>query len=269
MKSIWNGAISFGLVNIPVGLYSALEDNELKFNLIDSRDGQKIKYHRVNEVTGEEVPWESIAKAYEFGDGNYVVMTDEDFVKADVSATKALAIETFIKQEELSLIYLEKPYYIVPEKGGEKPYVLLREAMKKAGKMAVARVALRTRGYLAAIYPLGDALVLNLIRFHDEIRRVEELDIPHSANITDKEMELAQSLIGGMTEEWRHEEFKDEYRNAVMKRIEGKAKKILVETEDADVHAGARSEKVIDIMDLLKRSVEANKPGLKRKANRG
>lgn len=269
MKSIWNGAISFGLVNIPVGLYSVEESKELKFSLVDSRDEHKIKYQRINEVTGEEVPWVNIAKAYEFDDGNYTVMTDEDFVKADVSATKALNIETFIKKEELSLIYLEKPYYIVPEKGGEKPYVLLREAMKKAGKIAVARVVLRTKAYLAAVYALGDALVLNLIRFHDEIRGVEELNIPHTANITVKEMALAERLIDGMTDEWKPEEYKDVYRDAVMKRIEAKSKKTLVEVDEKDIHAEMHSEKVISIMDLLKRSVEAKKPQADRKAREG
>ena len=259
MKPIWKGSISFGLVNIPVDLYSAEENNELKFSLIDSRDENKIKYQRINEATGEEVPWDSIAKAYEFDDGKYVIMTDEDFVKADVSATKTLAIETFIKQEELSLIYLEKPYYIIPDKGAEKPYILLREAMKKTGKIAVARVVLRTKGYLAAIYTQDDALVLNLIRFHDEIRSIKELSIPHSEKISTKELELAGSLIEGMTEEWKPEEYKDEYRDAIMKRIEGKSRKTLVEDDDKDIPDAAPSGKVINIMDLLKRSVETKK----------
>jgi len=269
MKSIWNGAISFGLVNIPIGLYSVEENKELKFKLIDRRDEHKIVYKRINEVTGKEVPWENIAKAYEFDDGNFVVMTEEDFMKADASATKALAIETFIKLEELSLIYLERPYYIEPDKSGEKPYVLLREAMKRTGRIAVARIVLRTKGYLAAIYTLDDALVLSLIRFHDEIRPIQELNIPHSANVSNKEMELAESLIEGMTEEWKPEEFKDEYQDALMKRIESKSKKTLVEDDDKVMHDEAPSEKVIDIMDLLKKSVEAKKPQINKKASKG
>ncbi len=131
MRSIWKGAISFGLVNIPVSLYSAEESNDLKFSLIDKRDESKIRYQRINEATGEEVSYDNIVKAYEFDDGDYVIMTDEDFEKADVEATKTVDIETFIKRDELNFMYLEKPYFIAPTKGGEKPYVLLREAMEK------------------------------------------------------------------------------------------------------------------------------------------
>ncbi len=270
MKSIWTGAISFGLVNIPVNLFSAEQDNDLKFHLIDARDDNKIKYQRVNEVTGEEVSWDNIAKAYEFDDGNYVVMTDEDFVRADASAAKTLAIETFISQQELSLIYLDKPYYISPEKGGEKAYVLLREAMKKTGKTAIARVVIRTKGHLAAIYSHNDALVLNLIRFYDELRSIEELKIPHTEKFSQKEMELAESLINGMSEEWKPENYKDEYREAVMKRIEGKSKKTLVDVEDKDDdQPQASSGKIIDIVDLLKKSVEARKPQADKKVGKG
>lgn len=266
MRSFWKGAIAFGLVNIPVSLYSTDENKDLKFNLIDSRDEHRIKYQRINEVTGQEVPWEKIVKAYAFDDGSYVVMTDEDFVKADPSAARTLDIQTFIKQEELSLLYLEKPYYITPEKGGEKPYVLLREALKKSGKIAIAKAVIKTKGYLAALYPLDDALVLNIIRFHDEIRSVEDLMLPHSAKITDKEMELAGSLIDGMTSEWNPEEFKDEYREAVWKRIESKSKKGGIVEQEEQVEVAAPSGKIVDIMDLLKRSVEAKKSQSEKKA---
>ena len=263
MKAIWNGAISFGLVSIPVELYSAETGNELQFKLIDCRDEHRIKYQRINEVTGQEVAWENIAKAYEFENGDYVVMTDEDFERADMAATKQLAIESFINQDELSLIYLEKPYYIVPAKHGEKPYVLLRDAMKKTHRIAVARIILRTKGYLAAVYPLGDALVMNLIRYYDEIRPVADLPVPHTADISPKEMQLAENLIFGMVEDWKPEEFRDQYKDAIMKRIEAKAVKTPAEIEAADREAQQpkRSDKVIDIMDLLKKSVESRKAG--------
>lgn len=260
MKSIWKGAIAFGLVNIPVSLHSTEDNHDLKFNLIDSRDENRIKYQKINEMTGEEVPWEKIAKAYEFDDGSYVVMTDDDFEKADLLAIKTLDIISFINKEELSLIFLEKPYYIAPEKGGEKPYVLLREAMKKSNKIAVAKVVLRTKGYLAAVYPMDDALVLNIIRYYDEIRPLEDLGLPHEAKISDKEMELAESLIDGMTSEWNPEDYKDEYREAVMKRIQSKSKKGGIVEEEKKIEGGpATSGKIVDIMDLLKRSVEAKK----------
>lgn len=264
MRSIWKGAISFGLVNIPVSLYSAEESNDLKFSLIDKRDESKIKYQRVNESTGKEVTWDNIVKAYEFDDGDYVVMTDEDFEKADVEATKTVDIETFIQRDELSLMYLEKPYYIAPTKGGEKPYVLLREALEKTEKIAIARVVIRTRAYLAAIYSLENVMVLNLIRFHDDLKSVEELKVPKSVKISDKEMELAESLIEGMTAEWNPEEYKDEYKDAVMKRIEAKSKKKGKALDDEEQEEEkASSSKVVDIMDLLKKSVEAKKAGNK------
>ena len=269
MRSIWKGAISFGLVNIPVSLYTVEEKNDLKFSYIDSRDENKIKYKRVNEVTGEEVPWDQIVKAYEFDDGDYVVMTDEDFEKADVEATKTVDIETFINEDELPLMYLEKPYYMAPTKGGEKPYVLLREALEKSGRIAIARVVIRTREHLAAIYTRDEALVLNLIRFHDDIRSMEELKIPKSAKISDKELELAESLIDGMTAEWKPEEYRDKYRDAVMKRIEAKARKKGkdLDEEEPDTEAPATG-KVVDIMDLLKKSVEAQQPQKERKSRK-
>lgn len=260
MRSIWNGAISFGLVNIPISLYSAEDSNELKFNYIDSRDENKVKYKRVNEVTGEEVPWENIVKAFEFEDGNYVVMTDDDFVKADPVASKTVDIETFINREELSLLYLEKPYYMAPTKGGEKPYVLLRDALKKADKVAIARVVIRTKEHLAVIYTNEDGLVLNLIRFHEDIRSMAQLNLPQSIKITDKEMDLAQSLIDGMTDTWKPEAYKDQFTEAIMKRIEAKAKKKgkNIDEDEPDTETSKSSGKVVDIMDLLKRSVEAN-----------
>lgn len=260
MRSIWNGAISFGLVNIPISLYSAEDSNELKFNYIDSRDENKVKYKRVNEVTGEEVPWENIVKAFEFEDGNYVVMTDDDFVKADPVASKTVDIETFINREELSLLYLEKPYYMAPTKGGEKPYVLLRDALKKADKVAIARVVIRTKEHLAVIYTNEDGLVLNLIRFHEDIRSMAQLNLPQSVKITDKEMDLAQSLIDGMSDTWKPETYKDQFTEAIMKRIEAKAKKKgkNIDEDEPDTETSKSSGKVVDIMDLLKRSVEAN-----------
>lgn len=258
MRSIWNGAISFGLVNIPVNLFAAEEKHDLKFSYIDSRDENKIKYKRVNEMTGEEVPWDQVVKAYEFEDGDYVVMTDEDFEKADVTAVKTVDIETFINRDEFSLMYLEKPYYMSPTKGGEKPYVLLREALKKSGKIAIARVVIRTKEHLAAIYTRNDALILNLIRFYEDIRSMEDLKIPQSVKISDKEMELAQSLIDGMTDEWNPEDYKDEYRNAIMKRIEAKSRGKGKDLDDEEIKEETPTAgKVVDIMDLLKKSVEA------------
>lgn len=261
MKSIWNGAISFGLVNIPVSLYTVEDSNDLKFSYIDSRDENKVKYKRVNEVTGKEVPWDKIVKAYKFEDGDYVVMTDEDFEKADPEASKTVNIETFIDTCELSMMYLEKPYYMTPTKGGEKPYVLLREALNKTAKVAIARVVIRTKEHLAVIYTKDEGLVLNLIRFYEDIKTMEQLKIPKTIKITDKEMELAESLIGGMTDDWKPENYKDQFSQAIMKRIEAKSKKkgkAIDDEIEPEKETKETAGKVIDIMDLLKKSVNAH-----------
>lgn len=256
MRSIWKGAISFGLVNIPVDLFSAEESHNLSFHLIDERDESRIRYEKVNETTGKEVPKEHIVKAFEFDNGEYVVMTDEDFEKADVEATKTVDIESFIQKEELSFLYLEKPYYMMPRSGGEKAYVLLKTALEKSEKIAIARVVIRTRAYLAAVYPLHDIMVLNLIRFHEELRSAEQLEIKGKVTVKEKEMDMALKLIEDMTEKWTPEVYEDEYEDALMKRIEAKAKKKGKDLPDEEEVEEEESTNVVDIMDLLKKSVE-------------
>lgn len=254
-RPVWKGAISFGLLNIPVNLINAEKSNDLKFNLVDSKDKNRIRYVRVNEETGEEVPWNEIVKAFEFSDNNYVMLTDEDFKMADLKATKTIDIETFINGADLSLMYIEKPYYIEPSKGGEKAYVLLRDALKKTEKIAISRVVIRTREYLAAIYPDNELLILNLIRFNQEIKPIDDLKIPENIKIKPKEMELAVKLIEDMTEEWVPENYEDEYRKSLMELIEEKAKGVKVTEEDEEE---IDQSNVIDILDLLKQSVDAN-----------
>lgn len=256
MRAIWNGAISFGLVNIPVDLLGAEQRNDIKFNMVDSRDHSRIRYERVNEETGEEVPWNQIVKAYEFSEDNYVIVTDEDFENADAKATKTIDIETFINLEELELKYLEKPYYIRPRKGGEKAYVLLRDALEQTDKIAIARVVIRTKAYLAAIYPAEDMIILNLIRFHQELKSTEDIKIPENVKLTKKELDLAVKLIDDMSEEWHPENYEDEYRTALMDRIMAKAEGQGLKEDPEDDEEPSN---VIDIMDLLKKSVEGNK----------
>lgn len=264
MRAVWKGAISFGLVNIPVDLVSAQQSNDLKFNLLDSRNNSRVRYERINEETGEEVPWNQIVKAYEFSEGNYVIVTEEDFEKADIKAMKTIDIETFINREELQLKYFEKPYYIQTKRGGEKAYVLLLDALKKTDKIAIARVVIRTKEYLAAIYPQDDLLILNLIRFDQELKSVEDVKIPENVKVTKKELDLAVKLIEDMTEEWDPTQYKDEYRAALMERITAKAEgEGLVEDEEEEEED---SGKVIDIMDLLQKSVEGNKDKSKEKS---
>ena len=258
MRPIWKGAISFGLVNIPINLMSAEEPSELKFSMMDSKDHAKIKYQRVNADTGKEVEWGDIVKAYEFPDGSFVIVTDEDFQKADLKASKTFEIEQFIATEELNPMFLEKPYYAAPVKGGEKPYLLLRDAMKKSGKIAIGRVTIRTKQSMGALLPVDDALVLILLRYAEEVRSEEGLNIPEDTKVSPKEMELALTLIEGLTKDWDPAEFKDEYSGALLARIEAKAKLKGKELpEDNETEEAETPSNVVDIMELLKKSVEA------------
>lgn len=193
-------------------------------------------------------------------------MSDEDFEKADVEATKTVDIESFITKEELSLMYFEKPYYMMPRSGGEKAYVLLKQALDQSEKIAIARVVIRTRAHLAAVYPLKDVMVLNLIRFHEEIRSTEELKIKGNVGIKDKEMEMALKLIEDMTVKWDPEEYVDEYEDALMKRIEAKAKKKIKDTPDEESKVESDTN-VVDIMELLKKSVE-DRPKMKKEKSK-
>lgn len=257
MKPIWNGAISFGLVNIAVSLMSAEEPKELSFNLMDARDHAKIRYRRVNEDTGKEVAWEDIVKAYEFSDGSYVVVTDEDFEKADPKAAKTVDIEAFIDADELNLMYLEKPYYIQPNKGAEKAFVLIRDAMRKTDRIGIGKVTIRTRQSLCAIMPCGDGLVLILLRFADELRGMDELRLPEGIRTTAKELALAVSLIDNLKVTWNPDDYKDDYAAALMARIEAKAKAKGKALPDEPSTAAPASTKVVDLMALLKKSVES------------
>lgn len=254
MRPVWKGAISFGLVNIPVDLVSAEASNDLKFNLLDSKDNNRIRYERINEETGEEVPWNQIVKAYEFSEDNYVIVTDEDFEKSDIKATKTIDIETFINKDELAIKFFEKPYYIQTKKGGEKAYVLLLDALKETKKIAIARVVIRTKEYLAAIYPEDSLLILNLIRFQQSLKDISNVKVPEDVKVTKKELDLAIKLIEDMTEEWDPSKYKDEYRLALMERIKKKAEGQGIEASE-DEQEDEEEGKVIDIMELLQKSV--------------
>ncbi len=261
-RPIWKGHITFGLVNIPITLYSAEKKSELHFNLLDSRDHSRVRYERVNETTGEEVPWDQIVKGYEYEDGSYVLLNDEDFKKASVEATQAIEIEDFVDLADIDYVYFDKPYYLVSGKKGEKGYALLRETLKRTNKVGIARVVIHTRQYLAALIPVGNALTLELLRFHHEIRDAEEFDLPgdnlQDYKITDKELDLAEQLVNNMAADWKPEKYQDEYRGSLMRWIEEKVEsgqtEPAVESGKEEGHGGAE---IIDIMDLLKKSVSA------------
>ena len=221
-RAIWKGAISFGLVNIPVGLYSAVRPaNEIKLRMLRQGDSSPIKYKRVAEVDDKEVPWEEIVKGYEFEKGQFVVLTKEDFDKVNVASNQTVDIREFVDLVDIDPMFFDQPYFLAPEKGGDKAYALLREALEKAGKVGMAKVVIKTREHLAAVKPLGDALVLELMHFPDELADPKELNLP---DITPgkKELAMAEQLISTMSEKWEPGKWKDEYREAMMKLIEEK-----------------------------------------------
>ena len=265
-RPIWKGHITFGLVNIPVVLHSAEKQFDLHFRMLDSRNKARVRYERVNEETGEEVPWQDIVKGYEYEEGRYVVLGDEDFEKVAVEVNKSVEIENFVEGKQIPYVYFDKPYYLVPDKKGEKGYVLLREVLRKTGKVGIAKVVIRTRQYLAALLAEGNVLVLDLLRFQQEIRDTSELEIPanpvKSYKISEKEMNLAQQLVDSMSTEWDPKQYHDEYRDALMKWIEKKAKAAgaPVEVQSKGKEEKTGRGKVIDMMGLLKKSVQQAQP---------
>lgn len=268
MRPVWVGAISFGLVNIPVELVTAENNDSLDFTMLDKRDNNRISYKKVNAVTGKAVPAKDIIKAYEWKEGQFIEVTKEDFEQADVEATRTIDIQSFIPRDEIDLRYFERPYYIKPQKSGQKAYVLLREALKKSNTIAISMVVLRTRAYLSAIYELEDLLILNLLRFESKLKEYEDLSIP-KVKLTSKEMQLASALVKGLTETWKPEQYHDEYRNALLKTIQAKARGKAIKKVPAE---GAEpSGEVIDIIELLRQSVTkeekktTNEPGSVRK----
>jgi DNA end-binding protein Ku len=261
-RAIWKGAISFGLVHIPVELYPAESRKGLDLDMLDKRDFAPVGYKRYNKSTGKDIDWNDIVKGYEYEKGKYVVLTDEDLKRANVEATQTIDILSFVDSEEIPEIYFEQPYYLKPARGGAKVYVLLRETLKRAGKVGIAQVVIRTKQHVAALLPMDKAIVLNLLRYHDELRSTDDLELPDTkdkkAAVTDKEVQMALSLLEDMTEAWHPEQYHDTYRDDVMalidKKIEGKQTHALTEPEAGEEHAPS-SAKVIDLMELLKKSI--------------
>jgi DNA end-binding protein Ku len=257
-RAIWKGSISFGLVNIPVGLYSAESRDEISFKLLDRKTMSPIHYKRVAEESGKEVPWEETVRGYEFEEGKYVVLSDEDLKRAAPEATQTIDIIDFVDLEEISPLYFDKPYYLGPDKKGAKAYALLRETLRRTGKVGIARVVIRTRQYLAAVVARGDVLTLELLRYAHELRDPDELDVPHGkAGVTDREIDMAERLVEGMVSEWDPEKYKDEYRRDLMKMIEERVEAGQLESSPEPAPRPQRAaSNVVDLMALLKQSVE-------------
>ncbi|WP_437940923.1 Ku protein [Sorangium sp. So ce341] len=265
-RSIWKGSISFGLVQIPVALYPAEEPNELHFTQLDRRNMTPIRYERVNRETGEPVSWDDIVRGYPYEKGEYVVMSDEDLRRANVEATQTVDILDFVDASEIDPMYYEKPYYLAPastnskKKSSVTAYVLLREALRKTGKVGIAKVVIRTREHIAAVRPHGRALVLNLLRFAHELRSDEELDLPEmdvdAKGLGKRELEMAERLVAEMATEWKPEKYKDEYRDDVMKMIEKKVKSGQTTTPaEPEEEEKPRDTGTVDLIALLKKSL--------------
>ena len=254
-RAIWKGSISFGLVNIPIALYPATRREELKFRLLRKSDLSPVNYRRVAEKDGKEVPWDQIVKGYEYEKGRYVVLKDEDFERVDLEATQTVDIQDFVDQEEIDPMFFYKPYYLEPQKGGDKAYALLRDALKDSNKVGIAKVVIKTRQYLAGVKPEDGALVLELMHFADELADPQKLHVPKKLEIGKREMTMAKSLIDSMSSKWEPQKYKDDYRQALMEVIEEKVEAGGKEIEEKPKKA-LKPTKVIDLVSVLKKSLE-------------
>ena len=265
-RALWSGAISFGLVHIPVELVPAENRSALDLTMLDRRDFSPIGYKKFNKHTGDEVAREDIVKGYEHAPGKYVVLSDEDLKRANVKATQTIDILGFVNAAEVALTYYDQPYYLTPGKGGDKVYALLRETLRRAGKIGIAQIVLRTKQHLVALLPMDDAIVLNTLRYGDELRPIDDLKLPDTdlkkAGISEKEIAMALTLVDGMSEQWDPSQYHDAYRNDVLAMIDQKVKAHQTKTitppqQDAPA---AGSAKIVDLMALLKQSLAAKSP---------
>lgn len=264
-RPIWSGSLSFGLLNIPVSLMSGERRTDLSFRMLDSRDKKPIRFERVNADTGEEVPWKEIVKAFEYDKGSYVVIEKEDIASAAPESHESVDVEAFVDAGSIGTRLYEKPYVLVPGKKAEKGYVLLRETLKKTGKVGVARVVIRTREYLCAVMPEGDALILMLLRYPQELVDPNDYKLPEGATssyrIADKEFDMAAQLIDSMSAEWApdayHDEFRERLSEIIKQRIKAKGSTAKV-TEEAP-HREDAATNVVDFVALLQKSLGENR----------
>ncbi|MGA2759834.1 MAG: Ku protein [Candidatus Cybelea sp.] len=254
--AIWSGAINFGLVTIPVKLFTAVKTDDLSFNLLHKTDEGRIKYDRVCSVDGKPVPWDEIVKGYEYEKGQYVLLTDDDFAKVNPEATQSVDIVEFVELDKISPMFFDKPYYLEPTKQGRHAYALLREALAESNRVAIARVVIRTKEYIAAVKPIDGALVLELMHWANEIVASDTLELPDSEKLPEKEMQMARMLIDTMSvDEFEPEKFTNKYRDELLTMIEARAAgKELPKAK----RAPARS-KVVNLMDVLAKSLEESK----------
>jgi DNA end-binding protein Ku len=254
MRAIWKGTISFGLVSIPISLYPATKREELKFNLLRKSDMSPINYKRIAELDGKEVPWDQIVKGYEYEKGKYVVIREEDFKRVDVEATQTVDIINFVELKKINPLLFYKPYYMEPGKGGDKAYVLLRDALARSEKIGIAKVVIRVRQHLAAIKTQKDGLMLELMHFPDELRDLKDFKVPGAKNASKPEMNMATQLIESMTTDWDPTMYHDDYHEALEKLIEDR-----VSHGDKELPPARRAKsptKAVDLVAILQRSIQ-------------
>lgn len=263
-RPIWTGFLSFGLLNVPVSLMSGERRMDLSFRMLDARNKQPIRYERVNAETGEEVPWKDIVKAFEYDKGSYVVIEKEDIAAAAPETHESIDVEAFVNAKSIGLRFFEKPYILVPGKKAEKGYVLLRETLRDTGKVGIARVVIRTREYICAVMPEGDALVMILLRYPQELVAPEDYKLPQGGaadyRVAPKELEMAKQLIESMTSEWAPDDYQDEFRERLSEIIKKRVKQAGATTtfEEPEQREDAATN-VVDFMSLLQKSLETNK----------
>lgn len=262
-RAIWKGAISFGLVHIPVALHAGTTDSGIDFDWLDKRSMDPVGYKRINKKTGQEISKENIVKGIEYQNGQYVVLSDKEIAGAYPRTTQTIEIESFVPNTEIPFIYLERPYYIAPINKGKKVYALLRDTLLETQRVGIARVVIHTRQHLAVLVPSGPGLVLNLLRWGEEIRTWEDLDLPpegaKAAGLTARELSMAKQLIEDMTDTWDPGKFKDSFRDEIMALVERKAREGKIETveqpQEPEEAAGQSSAKILDLTELLRRSL--------------
>ena len=261
-RSMWKGSLAFGLVNIPIELYSATRDHRPKFRLLHAKDEAPIRYERVCQNEGKPVGWEDLVKGYEYEKGQFVVLTKDDFKTAAVEKTKTIDIIDFVDPKQIDERYFETPYYLQPPKGAERSYALLREAIRESGKLGVAKIILRDTQHLAAVEAIGDALVLTMMRFADELADLGDFRFPKAEGLRPAELKMAMQLIDSLSAEWRPEKYTDEYRDNLLKVIQAKLKGRRPKLQERET---PQSAEVVDLMARLRASLES-KGGAKGKS---
>ncbi len=267
MRAIWKGSISFGLVNIPIALYPATRREDLKFRLLREKDHSPVNYKRVAEKDGAEVPWKEIVKGYEYEKGKFVILNEKDFQRVDLEATQTVEIQDFVDLEEIDPMYFYKPYYLEPQKGGDKAYALLRNALADGKKVGIAKVIIKTRQYLAGVKALKHALVLELMHFAEELSDAEKLNVPKKLEPGKREKDMAMALVKSMSSKWDPTKYRDDYREALLDVIEEKVEAGGKEIEDKP-RAKKTSSKVIDLVAILQESLAQSKGGRKSAARK-